>query len=513
MNNASEKDGTADRRQFIGGAGAAVMVASGMASSATAQTNAAKPRGLDICYMPASELAARIKRKQLSAVEVMTAFLDRIEAVNPKVNAIVAMLPREAAMKLARQADADQAAGKPLGKFHGLPWAVKDTEDVKGFPTTKGSTVFKNYMPKEDSLVVERIRGAGALIIGKTNVPEFAAGSNTINPVYGPTRNAYDLTRTVGGSTGGGAVALAAGMLPITDGSDTGGSCRNPGAWNNVIGFRPSMGRVPFDYPVGFLLRLPTVGPMARTVSDAAFMLTVIAGPDYRDPVSILDNPAMFAKPLGRNFKGTKVAWTPNLGYLEVEKEIVDVTSKALPILRNIGCTIENAHPDMPEVFDTNRTLRGLIFAFQLAALTPEQRSQIKESVRWDAAQGEKASAMDVAMAEFKRANVVRNVNKFMETYEFLVLPVTQVNPFKVELEYPTEINGKKMKSYLEWMEILYAITLTGLPAISVPCGFNKEGLPVGLQIVGRRNDDFGVLQLAHAFEQATKHYQRRPSV
>lgn len=500
-----------DRREFVTALGASALATATMASPALSQTTAAKARGLEICYMDAAELAARIKRKELSAIEVMTAFLDRIEALNPKVNAIVAMLPREEAMKLARQADADQAAGKPLGKFHGLPWAAKDTEDVKGFPTTKGSPVFKNYIPKEDSLVIERIRAAGALLIGKTNVPEFAAGSNTINPVYGPTRNAYDLTRTVGGSTGGGAVALACGMLPITDGSDTGGSCRNPGAWNNVVGFRPSMGRVPFDYPVGFMLRLPTVGPMARTVADAAFQLTVIAGPDYRDPVSILDNPAMFAKPLGRDFKGTRAAWTPNLGYLEVDKEIVEVTSKALPILKDIGCTIDNAHPDMPEVFDTNRTLRGLIFAFLLSPLSADERKLVKQSVRWDAEQGEKASAMDVAVAEYKRANIVRNVNKFMETYEFLILPVTQVSPFKVELEYPTEINGKKMRSYLEWMEILYAITLTGLPAISVPCGFNKEGLPVGLQIVGRRNDCFGVLQLAHAFEQATKHYQKRP--
>lgn len=502
-----------DRREFVAALGASALTTAALTSPALSQTAAAKPRGLDICYMKANELAARIKRKELSVVDVMTAYFDRIEAVNPKVNAIVAMIPREEAMKLARQADADMAAGKPVGKLHGLPWAVKDTEDVVGFPTTKGAIPFKNYFPKEDSLVVERLRAAGALFIGKTNTPEFAAGSNTINPVYGATRNAYDLTKTVGGSTGGGAVAVVTGMLPMADGSDTGGSCRNPGAWSNIIGFRPSMGRVPFDYPVGSFLRLPTVGPMARTAEEAGYLLSVMAGRDYRDPISHLDDPAMFARPLDRDFKGTMVAWTPNLGYLEVEKEIVDVTATALPHLKNIGCTIDNAHPDMPEVFDTNRTLRGLIFAFQLAALTADQRKQIKQSVQWDAAQGEKLTGMDVALAEYKRANITRNINKFMEKYEFLVLPVTQVAPFKVELEYPTEINGKKMKSYLEWMEILYAITLTGLPAISVPVGFNKEGLPLGLQIVGRRNDDLGVLQLAHAFEKATKVYERRPPI
>jgi amidase len=500
-----------DRRHFIAAAGAAAAISA--APAVLAQTAAPKARGLEICYMKASELAARIRRKELSAVEVMTAFLDRIDAVNPKVNAIVAMVSREDALKLARQADADLAAGKPVGKFHGLPWAVKDTEDVVGFPTTKGAIPLKNYFPKADSLVVERLRAAGALFIGKSNTPEFAAGSNTINPVYGPTLNPYDLTKTCGGSTGGGAVAVVTGMVPMADGSDTGGSCRNPGAWNNVIGFRPSMGRVPYDYPVGFLVRLPTVGPMARDAADAAFQLSVIAGPDYRDPVSHLDDPVMFTKSLDRDFKGTRVAWTPNLGYLEVDTEIVSVTGSSVPVLKNLGCTVDNAHPDMPEVFETNRMLRGLMFAFQLSSMTPEQRGQIKQSVRWDAAQGEALSGMDVALAEYKRANIVRNVNKFMETYEFLVLPVTQVPPFAVNQEYPTEINGKKMRSYLEWMEIVYAITLTGLPAISVPCGFTAGGLPVGLQIVGRRNDDFGVLQLAHAFEKATKHYERRPTL
>jgi amidase len=392
-----------------------------------------------------------------------------------------------------------------MGKLHGMPWAMKDTEDVVGFPSTKGSLVFKDYMPKADSLVVERLRAAGALFIGKSNVPEFAAGSNTINPVYGPTLNAFDLTRTCGGSTGGGAVAVVSGMLPIADGSDTGGSCRNPGAWNNVIGFRPSIGRVPYDMPTGFFLRLPTVGPMARNAPDAGYLLSVMAGKDYRDPASLMDDPEIFAKPLDRDFKGTRVAWTPDLGYLEVEKEIVDVTATSVPVLERIGCKVDNAHPEMPDVFDTNRTLRGLIFAYQLSPMTEDQRQKIKESVRWDAAQGEKLTGMDIAVAETKRANICRNVNKFLDTYEFLVLPVTQVAPFQVDLEYPTEINGKKMKSYLEWMEICYAITLTGLPAISVPCGFTAAGLPVGLQIVGRRNDDLGVLQLAHAFEKAAQ--------
>jgi amidase len=455
--------------------------------------------------MNATDLAARIRNKDLSAVEVMNAFYDRIEVVNPKVNALVALLSRDDALALARQADADLAAGKPVGKLHGLPWAVKDMEDAKGFPATRGSLVFKDYYPNEDNLFVARLRAAGALFIGKSNVPEFGAGSNTFNPVYGATLNPFNLKLTCGGSTGGGAVAVVTGMLPMTDGSDTGGSLRNPAAWNNVVGLRPSMGRVPVDFPTGFFLRLPANGPMARNVSDVAYLLSVMAGSDPLDPVSLLDDPAMFAQPLDRDFTGARIAWTPDLGYLPVAKEVADATAKSVPILENIGCRVDNAHPDMPDVFETNKTLRGLIFAYQLAQLTEAQRGLIKESVRWDAAQGEKATAMDVALAETQRATICKNVAKFLQTYEFLVLPVTQVAPFPVEVQYPTEINGQKLKSYLEWMEIVYAFTLTGLPAISVPCGFTEAGMPVGLQIVGRKNDDLGVLQLAHAFEKAAQ--------
>lgn len=455
--------------------------------------------------MDATELAARIRAKELSAVEVMNAFYDRIEAVNPKVNALVALVSREAALALAEQADADLAAGMPVGKLHGMPWALKDMEDAQGFPTTRGSLVFKDYLPNEDCLLAARLRAAGALFIGKSNVPEFGAGSNTFNPVYGATRNPFNLSLTCGGSTGGGAVAVATGMLPIADGSDTGGSCRNPAAWNNVVGLRPSMGRVPIDFPTGFFLRLPAHGPMARTTTDAAYLLSVMAGPDPSDPVALPDDPAIFARPLDREFKGTRIAWTPDLGYLEVAQEIVDATARSVPILERIGCQVENAHPDMPGVFETNRTLRGLIFAYQLAQMTEAQRGLVKESVRWDASMGEMASALDVARAETQRAIICKHVARFLQTYEFLVLPVTQVAPFPVELEYPTEINGKPMRSYLEWMEIVYAFTLTGLPAISVPCGFTEAGMPVGLQIVGRRGDDLGVLQLAYAFEQAAR--------
>jgi amidase len=503
----SSRPSSFNRRQFIGltGLGATALALGVKPAAAAGGGSATPPKGVEICFTDAVELAGFIRRGELTAVEVMNAFYDRIEEVNPKVNAIVALLGRDAALDLARQADADLAAGKKVGKLHGLPWAVKDMEDAVGFPTTKGSVLFKDYYPREDCLLVRRLRAAGALVIGKTNVPEFGAGSNTFNPVYGATLNPFDLRLTCGGSTGGGAVAVVTGMLPMSDGSDTGGSCRNPGAWNNIVGFRPSMGRVPIDFPTGFFLRLPAHGPMARTAREAAYLLSVMAGPDSSDPVSLLDDPEMFTRSLDRDFSGARIAWTPNLGYLEVATEVVEATAKSVPVLKGMGCEVDDAHPEMPGVFETNKALRGIIFAYQLAQMNAEQRALVKESVRWDASMGEKLSGLDVALAETQRAVICKNVARFMETYEFIVLPVTQVAPFPVELEYPTEINGKKMNSYLEWMEIVYAFTLTGLPAISVPCGFTEKGLPVGLQIIGRKNDDLGVLQLAHAFEKAAK--------
>jgi amidase len=501
MKKSEQSDDNLDRREFIGAAG--VIAAASALPLLASDAVAAPTSGLDICYMNATDLALRIRRKELSAVEVMTAFLDRIELVNPKVNAIVSMVDRSTAMGLARQADADMKAGKPVGKLHGMPWAVKDMDDVKGFPTTLGSPIFKDNIAKADSLMSARLRAAGALIIGKTNCPEFSAGSHTFNKVFGITRNPYNLALSAGGSTGGGAAAVASGMLPMADGNDTGGSLRNPGSWNNVVGFRTSIGRVPIEFPTSFYLRLPSYGPTARTVQDAAYLLSVMAGPDPLDPISLPDNPAIFSKPLDRSFKGTRIAWTPDLGYLPVEKQVVDATAKSIPILKSIGCMVENDQPDMTGSFETHKTLRGALVALATERFFDSQRSLIKETMIWDAEGGRKLTGFDIGHAEAQRTKIYHSVRKFLEKYEFLVMPVSQVVQFPVETEYPTEINGKKMTTYMEWMESCYAISLTGLPAISVPCAFTDSGLPVGLQIVGRHNDDLGVLQLAHAIEKA----------
>lgn len=505
-NSSDQPDSSPDdlnRREFLGAASAGAIAASGLLPLTSATSSAAPAAGLDLCYTNSIELAASIRRKELSAVEVMTAYLDRIDAVNPKVNAIVSMVDRETALGMAKQADAELAAGKAIGKLHGLPWAIKDTDDAKGIRTTLGSPIFKDNIAKEDALLTSRIRTAGALIIGKTNVPEFAAGSHTFNTVFGTTRNPYNLSLSAGGSSGGAAVAVATGMLPMADGNDTGGSLRNPASWNNIVALRPSIGRVPVNFPLGWFLRLPVYGPMARTVGEAAYLLSVLAGQDPLDPISLSDDPAIFAKPLDRDFKGIRIAWTPDLGYLPVEKAVADATAKAIPILTSMGCVVENDHPDMTGAFEAHKNLRGILTSTATEPFFESQRNLIKATMIWDIEGGRKLTGSDVAHAEMMRAKIHHSTRQLLEKYEFLVLPVSQVAQFPIETEYPAEINGQKMRTYMEWMESCYAITLTGLPAASVPCAFTQSGMPVGLQIVGRRNDDLGVLQLAQAFEKA----------
>lgn len=467
----------------------------------------------EICFMTATELARKIRERGLSAREVMEAHLAQIERVNPKVNAIITQISDEAALNLADAADAAVARGEDLGPLHGLPIAHKDTEPTAGMRTTWGSPIFRDNVPDDDSLSVERLKRAGALSIGKTNVPEFAAGSQTFNEVFGATLNPYDLTKTCGGSSGGAAVALACGMMPIADGSDHGGSLRNPGSFNNVVGFRPSPGRVP-SWPSQLPWYALTVkGPLGRTVEDVALMLSAMAGPDPRAPLSIYERGEIFAGSLARDFRGARIAWSPNLGDLPVDPRVTETLEAALPALEDIGCTVELATPDFSEVDEAYRILRAWTFAINHADNYERHRDQLKASIVQNIEQGRELTGMQLGWAEVKRAEMYYRMGAFFADYDFLVCPVSQVPPFDVTTEYPTEIAGVEMEDYLAWMKSSYYISFTTLPAISVPAGFTSDGLPVGLQIVGPYRDDLGVLQLAHAFESATNQGQRRPPI
>ena len=456
----------------------------------------------ELCTLTAIDLRDRIRKGELSAREVMAAHLAQIERVNPALNAIVTLVA-EPAMNEARAADERQARGEPLGPLHGLPVAHKDLFDTRGIRTTYGSPLYANQVPATDALIVERLKAAGAIAVGKTNTPEWGAGSQTFNPVFGATRNPYDHTKTCGGSSGGAAVALAAGMVPIADGSDMGGSLRNPAAFCNVVGLRPSPGRVPSwpDRLAGFGLGVP--GPMARTVADCAAMLAAVAGPDARSPIALEEPGSRFALPLGRDWRGVRIAWAPRFAGLPYDPPIPAHIDAQRPIFEALGCVVEEAEPNVDEADDVFKTLRAWHFATTHQEAWARHKNSLKDTVRWNIEQGLALSGADLGRAELRRTVLYHRVRTFLARYEFLVLPVTQVMPFNVEVEYPREIDGVVMATYIDWMKSCYLISATGCPAISVPAGFGAAGLPIGLQIVGRHRDDFGVLQLAHAFEQS----------
>jgi amidase len=466
----------------------------------------------EVCFLTATDLARKIRARQLSAREVMEAHQAQIDRVNPRVNAIVTYLP-EQAMKAARAADDALARGEDVGPLHGLPIAHKDLFVTRGIRTTFGSPIYKDYVPDHDALIIQRLKQAGTITMGKTNTPEFGAGSQTFNDVFGRTLNPYDLSRTCGGSSGGAAVSLACGMMPIADGSDLGGSLRNPASFCNIVGFRPSIGRVPVWPNAMAWSSLSVQGPMARTVQDLALMLSAIAGPDPRSPIAIAEPGSVFARPLERDFRGTRIAWNLDFGGLPVDPRVTAVIEGQRGIFEGLGCAVEDAVPDFTDVHEVFQIMRALGFATGRAELLEKHRDKLKDTVIWNIEAGLKLKGTDVGRAEVKRTALYHRVRQFMETYEFMVFPVSQVPPFDVSQPYITEINGVQMETYIDWMKSCYYISVLGHPAISVPCGFTEEGLPVGVQIVGRHQDDLGVLQLAHAFEQATGFWKRRPGV
>ncbi|MEM6583338.1 MAG: amidase [Pseudomonadota bacterium] len=451
---------------------------------------------------------------ELTARELMEACLARIEAVNPSVNAICTQIPREQALKLADKADRKRASGDPLGPLHGLPIAVKDLAQTQGIRTTLGSPIFQDSVSDQDCLLVQRIKTAGALIIGKTNTPEFGVGSHTFNPLFGVTRNPWDLSKSAGGSSGGAAAALASGMLPIADGSDMGGSLRNPAAFCNVVGFRPSQGRVPaWPSPLGWQSRIGIEGPMARNVTDCALLLSALVGADPRDPLSVDSDAESFRAPLEHDFSNARIALTPDLGFLPVEKAVADVCLATATVWEDLGLTVTRAHPDLRDAMHVFRVLRGSFYAHMCAGMLTEHRDQMKDTLIDNIEAGMALTAADLTEADASRTTLYQGVLQFFARHDFLMLPATQVQPFPVEKEWVQEIDGIVLDDYLEWMSICCVISVLGLPAISVPCGFTQAGMPVGLQIVGRPGADLDVLRVAYALETALDLVSKRPSL
>ena len=470
------------------------------------------PETSSIVNLTALDMSALIRNGDISCREVMEAHLQQIEDINPKVNAIVT-LDADKGLRDADVADRAIKRGDDVGLLHGLPVAHKDLVPTKGMRTTFGSPLFSEYVPDYDALTVERMQSAGAITIGKTNTPEFGAGSQTFNEVFGETLNPYDIAKTCGGSSGGAAVSLATRMIPLADGSDTGGSLRNPANFCNVVGFRPSPGRVPsFPSRVGWS-PISVQGPMARNVSDCALLLSAISGPDSRVPISIVEAGSKFLGSLERDFQGVSIAWSDSLGGLPIDPRTTEVLQSQRHVFDDIGCNVYEAEPDFTDANEIFLIWRGWGREINQGGLLKSNRKDLKDTMIWDIEQGVKLTGPQVGWAESKRMELFQRMNSFMEKHEFLLCPVSQRPPFDINQRWVEEINGVPMENFIAWMKSCYYITATGHPAISVPCGFTNEGLPVGLQIVGRYRDEIGVLQLAKAFENATGFWEKLPEI
>jgi amidase len=465
----------------------------------------------DLCYMSLRALTRLLRTRQLSAREVMAAHLERIRRCNPRLNAIVAKLDDEACLALADSADARLARGEKPGVLHGVPWAFKDLEPAIGFPWSRGSPIFRDDRPAADSILVERLRRAGVLAIGKTNTPEFGMGSHTYNRVYGTTRNPYDPTKSAGGSSGGAAASVASGMLPAADGSDLGGSLRNPANFNNVVGFRPTVGLVPTAPDPLPLMGFAVKGPIARSVEDVAYLLAAMAGADPRDPGCAPADPTVFSGSLDRSFKGVRAAWCPDLGGLPLDPRVRGVLDSQRRTFEALGCIVEDAHPDLDAADEVFLTMRAFRTSTTLAPLLAAHRADLKPEAVQEIEAGARLSVAQISSAMVRHGEILDAMRRFQETYPFMLSAVNQLPPFDASVPWPTQIDGVPMQHYIAWMKSAYLITTTFRPAISVPAGFTGEGLPVGVQIVGRHRDDLSVLQLARAFENATRVGERRP--
>lgn len=468
----------------------------------------------DITDLSALALSAAIAERRLDCVRVMAAYLSRIEAINPRLNAIVSLRPAEELLAEAAAADRALAEGSYRGWLHGIPFAVKDLSEAKGILCTFGSKSYADFVPDYDDIHVERIRAAGAIFIGKTNTPEMGLGSHSYNPVFGVTRNPYDTTKSAGGSSGGAAAGLAARMLPVADGSDMMGSLRNPAAFNNVVGFRPSFGRVPSLNTELFLGQLSVNGPMGRSVADVAALLATQAGYDPRDPLSLAD--ADLSLDAGRDLSGARIGWLGDLGgHLAFEPGVLELCCEALGTFRRLGCSVEEVAPtfDMARLWQIWRTLRHFLVANGQAAdhADPVRRAHMKPEMLWEIENGKMLNAAEVHAASLGRSEWHRHLRALFERHDFLVLPSAQVFPFDAELDWPKTIAGRTMDTYHRWMEVVIGPTLGGLPVAAMPAGFGAAGLPAGIQIIGPPRADRDVLAAAGAYERATEWLSRHP--
>ncbi|HEY2870196.1 MAG TPA: amidase [Gaiellales bacterium] len=462
--------------------------------------------------LPATEQAALLRSGAVSATELVREHLDRIERLDGAVNAVVTVLP-ERALAAAGDADRLRAAGAELPPLHGLPIAHKDLVDTAGVRTTYGSPSFRDHVPDADELLVTRLRAAGAIMVGKTNTPEWGAGSHTFNPVFGPTRNPWDLTRSAGGSSGGAAAALACRMLPLADGSDLGGSLRNPAAWNGIVGLRPTPGVVPSWPSDAPWLPFSVDGPMARTAGDVALLLRAMSGPDPRAPLSQRAAALDLDLSLEADLRGRRVAWSPTLGGLPVEPAVMAVLEPAVAGLADLGLDVIADEPDLAAADMVFETWRAFGFALSLGELYDSDGERMKETVRWNVERGRALTVSDLTAATRLHADLHARALGFFDRYDYLACPVTQVEPFPVEVEYPSEVAGVAMGSYLEWMRACSRISATGCPAISIPAGLSAAGLPVGLQLVARPFAERALLEVAHSVDAQTGYSRLAPPV
>jgi amidase len=476
---------------------------------------------MQFAELSARELAGAIRRKEISAREALEAHYARIDATNPAINAVVTQC-RERAYEQAARADECAAAGEDLPPLHGVPMTHKDTSSTRGIRTTLGSPVFRDFVPDVDELIIERLVSAGVISTGKNNVPEFGAGSHTFNEVFGTTTNPYDVTRSAGGSSGGAAASVAVGIQPIGDGSDMGGSLRNPAAFCNVVGFRPSHGVVPMAPPRNAWQWLTRTGPIARSVEDVALAMSVVTGPDPRVPIACPVAADAFtgllsdgsASETSRPLAGLRVGLTTDFGLgVPVEAEIIDVVVAQAPVFEELGADVVPAQPNLSDADQVFDDTRAFDFAVNLGSVVTEHPDLVKPEVVWNVERGFALTAARLMDSAVARTRLHAAVRQFFDEFDVLLTPTTQVLPFDASLRYPTQVAGVEMTTYLEWMRSVCLISATGCPAISAPGGFGASGLPVGLQLVAADGQDVQLLRVAQAYEQATRHASRAPSL